>query len=302
MIPFAAVPNYGWMLRGINAQTGSYTLVLADAGKEVQLTTTTAPATLTVPPNSSVPFKIGTTVAVYQGGFGGVIVAPGSGVTINSPFGRLGLFKAGSWAVLRKVGTDTWELSGDLVFVPAANLLAKSEDFGNAVWTKDNVTVSTNTTTAPDGQTTADSILETTATAYHGIYQTITQAAARTLYTFSVFAKMLGRTTIALGGGGTTGYVNDYHSTEAGIMLAAAYCYQDTDWIFADAGAAIFGNGWIRHWSTFVTGAEASPYASVYPRLNYNTGSYAGNTSMGAYLWGAQLVPGTEPGLYRQTL
>ena len=46
-------------IRGINAQSGSYTLALTDAGKFVPITNGSA-NTLTVPPNSSVAFPINT--------------------------------------------------------------------------------------------------------------------------------------------------------------------------------------------------------------------------------------------------
>ena len=42
------------------------------------------------------------------------------------------------------------------------NLIGYSEDFGNAAWTKQYCTVSTNTTTAPDGTNTADTFSQTT--------------------------------------------------------------------------------------------------------------------------------------------
>ena len=65
----------------INAQTGTtYTLVLSDANKLVQLNNASA-ITLTLPPSV---FSIGQSVDVYQRGAGQVTFAQGAGVTIRS--------------------------------------------------------------------------------------------------------------------------------------------------------------------------------------------------------------------------
>lgn len=97
----------------INAQTASYTLVLADGGKAVEVTLSTA-TTLTVPPNSSVAFPVGTVIEIAQLGAGQVTIAAGSGVTIQSAGTLLKLRAQFSGASLRKRATDTWLLVGDL--------------------------------------------------------------------------------------------------------------------------------------------------------------------------------------------
>jgi hypothetical protein len=96
-----------------NFQTGTtYTLALTDASVVVSLTNA-AGITLTVPPNSSVPFPIGTRVGLRQGGAGQVTVAEGSGVTVNTSE-TLKLNDIRSWAEVVKVGTDEWDLVGRL--------------------------------------------------------------------------------------------------------------------------------------------------------------------------------------------
>lgn len=98
----------------INAQSGtSYTLVLADAGKVVELTNAGA-ITLTIPPNSSVAFPIGTAIELHQGGAGTVTVAPDTGVTLVSRGSVFGLAGQEAVAVIRKVGADKWRLTGDI--------------------------------------------------------------------------------------------------------------------------------------------------------------------------------------------
>ena len=96
-----------------NAQTGTtYTFVSRDATKVVTLNNASA-ITATVPPNSSVPWPLGTQIELVQLGAGQVTVAPGSGVTINGTPG-LKLRAQHSRAKLLKTATDTWNLSGDI--------------------------------------------------------------------------------------------------------------------------------------------------------------------------------------------
>jgi len=98
---------------GINAQTGTtYTLVLGDASRVVTLSNA-AGITLTVPPNSSVAFPLGTRVVIGQIGAGQVTVAEGSGVTVNTAE-TLKLADQHSFAELIKTGTDAWYLVGRL--------------------------------------------------------------------------------------------------------------------------------------------------------------------------------------------
>jgi len=98
----------------LNAQTGTtYTFVIGDAGKMVTLTNGSAIA-LTVPPNSSVAFEVGTQIIIYQGGAGTVTVGPGSGVTVNSAGSLLDLNGQYAQATLTKIGTDVWVASGNL--------------------------------------------------------------------------------------------------------------------------------------------------------------------------------------------
>jgi len=97
-----------------NAQTGTtYTLVLTDASKIVTMSNASA-NTLTVPPNSSVAFPLGTQILVIQKGAGTTTIAAGSGVTINSEGGALDLNAQYAGATLIKEGTDTWYLVGSI--------------------------------------------------------------------------------------------------------------------------------------------------------------------------------------------
>jgi hypothetical protein len=97
----------------INAQVASYTLVLADKNKLVEISNASA-NTLTVPPNSSVAFPIGSTITILQTGAGQCTLTAGAGVTVN---GTPGLKLRTTWssATLIKRATDTWVALGDMV-------------------------------------------------------------------------------------------------------------------------------------------------------------------------------------------
>lgn len=96
-----------------NTQTANYTLVLGDAGKTVEMNLG-SDLTLTVPPNSSVAFPVGTIIEVARYGSGGVTIAAGSGVTIRSRGGLLTIGNRYGAVSLRKRATDEWVLVGDL--------------------------------------------------------------------------------------------------------------------------------------------------------------------------------------------
>lgn len=95
-----------------NPQTASYTLVLADKNKIVEMNVGTA-NDLTVPPNSSVAFPTGSQIQVLQTGAGKTRILAGAGVTVN---GTPGLFLRAQWSgvTLLKRGTDSWVVMGDL--------------------------------------------------------------------------------------------------------------------------------------------------------------------------------------------
>jgi hypothetical protein len=96
-----------------NAQAASYTLVLADKNKIVEMNVATANI-LTVPTNANVAFAVGSQIQVLQTGAGQCTITPQvAGVTIN---GTPGLKTRAQWSMvtLIKRATDTWVAVGDL--------------------------------------------------------------------------------------------------------------------------------------------------------------------------------------------
>lgn len=96
-----------------NRQTDSYTLVLSDADKLVEMNKATA-NNLTVPLDSSVAFAVGTQLLISQYGAGQTTVVATGGVTIRSSGGKLKLAAQYAGATLIKINTDEWYLFGDI--------------------------------------------------------------------------------------------------------------------------------------------------------------------------------------------
>jgi hypothetical protein len=90
-------------LRTENLKTASHTLELADRDKVVAFNGTSA-QTVTVPPNSSVAFPIGSVVYINRINTGTVALAAGAGVTLT----KTGGFGENEELYCRKRDTDSW--------------------------------------------------------------------------------------------------------------------------------------------------------------------------------------------------
>jgi hypothetical protein len=97
-----------------NRQTASYTLVLGDADKLVEMNVVSA-NDLTIPLNSSVAFATGTQILLAQYGAGQTTIVPTSGVTVRSNGGKLKLNVQYSGATLIKIAENEWYCFGDIV-------------------------------------------------------------------------------------------------------------------------------------------------------------------------------------------
>lgn len=91
----------------INAQTESYTLVLADKSKLITMSNASA-NTLTIPLNSSVAYAVGTWIDIVNIGAGTCTITATSGVTLNGVDG--GTKDLAQWAGVRlyKIAENTW--------------------------------------------------------------------------------------------------------------------------------------------------------------------------------------------------
>lgn len=107
-----AAPSWSDAFKDVaaNAQSGSYTLALTDRGGSVDST-----AGVTIPPNSTVAFPVGSVVAGCNTSASAVTITQGAGVTLRQAgtanIGNRTLAGYGMWTA-RKTATDTWFISG----------------------------------------------------------------------------------------------------------------------------------------------------------------------------------------------
>ena len=172
--------------------------------------------------------------------------------------------------------------SAGLVEVCPWNLLEQSEDFTNAFWFASNATVTANSTTAPNGTTTADTIAFTSG-GYIGKERTDNGA-----MTFFVYAKYIATRWLC---------VENYNQSDK----AAWFDLQNGVVGGTDNGATSaienVGNGWYKCSVTMTaTSAASSTYAFF--TVSANNGF---TRSGSAYLWGAQLNIGSTAKPYFPT-
>jgi hypothetical protein len=96
----------------VNAVAGSYTLVLSDLGKLVEVASGSA-CNLTIP-TDSVAFTTGDRIDIIQTDLGQVTLVPGAGVTLNTDSGKRKLLSQWAACTLIKRGSNSWVAIGNL--------------------------------------------------------------------------------------------------------------------------------------------------------------------------------------------
>ena len=198
-----------------------------------------------------------------------------------------------------RLESGSWVNKGLLIEEQRTNQLQRSAEFDNAYWTKTNVTVTANAVTAPDGTTTADSGLETTTNGNHSFYSG-NYSASNTTLSGSVFVKPNGRTRIKLQ---ISNFVNS--TSEVTINLTAntvTTSSSGSDYTNISGSITEVGNGFYRV-TISATKGNVNTNNRFFIEFVNDSGSvsYAGDTSKGFYLWGAQLEAGAFPTSYIAT-
>lgn len=174
------------------------------------------------------------------------------------------------------------------------NMLARSQEFDNAAWSKNNLTVVANA----DGA--ADSLLETTTNADHWLTQTTSGPTGT--YTWSVEIKPNGRQYAHLNiNNGTGGRGAVFDLSGAGSVVGQTTINSGITYVAATITP--LGDGYYRCTLT-ATVASGSPYAEVTVRNSNVTtwnNSYSGDVTKGLIVRNAQLEPGSVATTYQAT-
>lgn len=177
-------------------------------------------------------------------------------------------------------------------YAASTNSLLWSEQFDNAAYTKTNVTVAANAAVAPDGNTTADSITDSSALGSHTVAQTLTVVSG-TVYPHSVFVKS--GTARYLQMSYVTSFSNgayaDFDATTCTLTSTGQLSTPDATPNTNIAGTQQLSNGWCRIWLINTATASASTTANLI-MIPFSTAtrltSYVGTGST-MYVWGGQV-------------
>ena len=179
--------------------------------------------------------------------------------------------------------------SQGLVEVVPWNLVEYSEDFSNAFWTKQQSSITANATTAPNGTSTADKLVEDTSNSVHRMFNNGAVAISTSDgTTYSFYLKSAGR---------TRAWVRDNDIVGALFNLSNGTIVSTEG--TATATITNVGDGWYR---CTITKVSSGTSGRIVVYLDNGTSdSYTGNGTSGIFIWGAQLVEGTTAQTYFPT-
>jgi hypothetical protein len=186
----------------------------------------------------------------------------------------------------------TLACKGLLIEEARTNLLTYSNDFSNAIWSKNSSSITSNVITSPDGTVNASKLVEAAATAEHTVNRSTPVAiVAGSSNTLSVFAKKGERTAIELF------YVNATYTSGVRFRFNLTAGTVGSAIISGTASATSatitnFGNDWFKCSVTAIVDALSIAANFNIALFNGSTTFYAGNGTSGAFIYGAQLEAG----------
>jgi hypothetical protein len=268
---------------------------------------------------SSPSAPVGTTIArIYIGVSGGFLNGTRSGAVFPASSVIIwgAQLETGSTATTYQPITSSWPatMAGNHAtqstsaqrptygVVPATgrrNLLTFTEQFDNAVWNKQQTTITSNAAIAPDGKTTADALFEAALINFHGVAvsSTVVVASSGQTYTASFYVKANGR---------TKGYISTVQGSDFATFDLAAKTIA-----FGGNGANVtviaqtiteLSDGWFRLTitSTFSGAVNVRPALGLSNDLGLS--SYLGDITKGIFIWGAQLETGSTATAYQRVV
>jgi hypothetical protein len=216
-----------------------------------------------------------------------LVVTPNA-VKENKLFSIVPVSGAGDLDVVRATSATRVNSDGLIEQVPY-NLLQRSEEFNNAIWTKLNAAITSNSVVAPNNSLTADTF--TTSNVNATIDQNVT---FQNPCTFSVYVKYIDSQFIQL---------------YAGVSSQARANFDILNGVLGNRGTDTststienVGNGWYKLTVTFINNSGASNIRIKFvASLTSGWGTASTNAINSAYLWGAQFVTGTSAKEYFPT-
>ena len=197
---------------------------------------------------------------------------------------------------------------GLLVEPAATNLVLRSEEFDDAYWIKQNATITADDTTAPDGTTTADKLVEDSSSNKHFFRApTDHRGSFGEVLSNSFYAKEGEIRYLTFRGGHSE---SDFYSVlfdlQEGVVVDT---YTGSSGVLHNFSIQKLPNGWCR---CNVSGSVdiAITHRIFFINLiknpnnvdNRGEESYLGNGTDGLFLWGAQIEEGTVATSYIQTV
>ena len=171
------------------------------------------------------------------------------------------------------------------------NLLRRSQEFDNAIWSKINTTITTNSIIAPNGTLTSKTLTDNST---NGIHVCGNDGGSIGINTFSFYAKANTLTRVGLL---TAAAVNVALASTAQVFDLSNGTIVNT---ISGVTATItnVGNGWYRC-SVTLTALAGGTYFITCIKTGTNIGYIGSGENL--YIWGAQLVTGTQPKEYFPT-
>jgi hypothetical protein len=193
----------------------------------------------------------------------------------------------------------------DYVPTRAHNICLQSADLATT-WTNTNTTEATNSTAAPDGTTTADTIVDAIANGVHRMTSGSITTVAGLVYTGSVYVKdsTKGFAALLMGDTGATTRFSAVVNLTTGAITDTETLGSPTS---TSSSITAVGNGWHRVSVSMAAPGTATEiqlclsdsgtptYANAVPTYN------AADTTGQAYFWGAQVELASSPGKYVAT-